>query len=152
MIQSADLHDSLIHYAEVTLTAAQIIDLADTPVTIVAAPGAGKLLEFVSAVLILNHSGTGFTESADNLGFYYDTESGALLSEIVECTGFIDQTADTVTFAVPNGGAATAIAAASAAVNKPIVLANPDGDFADGGTTTSTLLVRCMYRVHSTGL
>jgi len=138
-----------VQFAEVTVSTAQVLDLADTAVTLVAAPGAGKMLVFHQAVLILDYNSIGYTESSDNLAVYYDTESGAQASEVIECTGFIDQTADTITFAVPNGGAATVLAAATGLANKALVLANPNDDFAAGN---SPVRVKVWYSTIETGL
>lgn len=149
--EALPLDGGATQYAETSIAAAAILDLADTPVELVPAPGAGKVLEFLGAVLFLDHAGTGFAESADNLVINYENEAGAAASEVIECTGFIDQTADTMTIAVPNGGAATAIVAKAACENKALVLVNPDGDFTDAGTTTSVLRVKTSYRVHVTG-
>src|SRR3990172_408251 len=78
--------DPAIHNTRVQFTAAQILDLADTPVESVPAPGAGKYLHFLSAVLMLDHAGTGFAETADNLEIHYENEAGAAASAVVECT------------------------------------------------------------------
>ena len=113
-----------------------------------AAPGAGKMLDFRSAVLMLDHAGTGFAEADDNLVINYENEAGAAASAAIECTGFIDQTADTVMWATP----ATATARAKTAVeNKALVLVNPNDDFTDAGTTTSVLRVKTNYVTLSTG-
>lgn len=50
-----------IRYERIELTAAEILLLHTTPKTLVAAPGAGKVLEFVSAALFLDHGGTAYT-------------------------------------------------------------------------------------------
>lgn len=141
--------DTSVQVARVQLTAAQILDLADTPVELVAAPGAGKYLEFLGAVLMLDHAGTGFAETADNLEVHYENEAGAAASAVIEMTGFIDQVADTLIEARP---LATAVARAKTAVeNKALVLTNINDDFTDAGTTTSVLRVATRYRVLSTG-
>jgi hypothetical protein len=132
----------------VTITAAEVIALKAAPKTLVAAPGAGKMLEFVSAVLLLDHAGTGFTENADNCTINYTDGSGVVASQTIESTGFIDQTADTATNVLPK---INVIAAATAIANKALVLYNPNDEFADGGTTTSVIRAKVTYRVHSTG-
>lgn len=142
------LDEALIQYTTVSIAAAAIIDLADTPVTLVAAPGAGKYLELVSAVLFLDHAGTGFAESADNLEIHYENEAGAAATGVIEMTGFINQTADTLLHVLPLSPVARA---KTAVENKALVLTNIDGDFTDAGTTTSVLRVRTAYRVHATG-
>lgn len=132
--------------ATVVLTNAQIKDLADTPVSAVPTPGAGFYLEFVSALLELNAGANVLTETADNLQFRYENEAGAAASEVIECTGFIDQAADTVMRAIP---ATAAAAATTALANKPIVLCNMNDDFAGNAANDATLRVEVEYRVHA---
>ena len=70
-----------------------------------------------------------------------------LASQAIECTGFIDQTADTMTNALAK---IDAIAAKTACENKALVLHNTgDGEF--GGSGGSALRVKVAYRVHTTG-
>lgn len=142
------LASTLVRVAAVSLTAAQILDLADTPITLVAAPGAGQYLELVSAVLLLDHAGDGFAEDADNLEIHYENEAGAAATAAIEMTGFIDQVADTVLGVLPLAPVARA---KTAVENKALVLTNINDDFTDSGTTTSVLRVRTAYRTHPTG-
>ncbi len=136
-----------VQVAEVSLTATQVKALRATPITLVAAPGAGKVIEFLSAVLILDATATAFTESDDNMAIKYNNGSGVAVSDTIEATGFIDQTADTMTRAVP---VKDAIVAASAAANKALVLHNTgDGEY---GTGTGTLKVKISFRVWDTDL
>lgn len=136
-----------IQYAAVSIAAAAVATLRATPVTLVAAPGAGKILEFVSAELILDWVTPGFTETTDNLAIRYTDGSGTIVSQAIEMTGFIDQVADTRTNALPK---IDAISAKTASENKALVLHNTgDGEF--GGSGGSALRVKVAYRVHATG-
>lgn len=139
-----------VQMAEVSIAAAAIATLRATPVTLVAAPGAGFMLQFHNAVLLLDYTTPGFTESADNLVINWGTSSPVSASETIEMTGFIDQTADSVTVAVPDGGAATAIGAATKFANLPLVLFN-SGDGEYGGSGGSALRVKTWYSVIPTG-
>ena len=135
----------------VRLTSAQVKALRATPQTIAPAPGAGMIAEFVHARLALDYGGTNvFTETADNLAFKYTDGSGAQVSQDIETTGFLDQSADTVTFAQAKNDA---IVAASACVNKAIVLHNiGDGEFAGNAGADNALLVKLVYRIERSRL
>jgi len=136
-------------YAEVSLTNAEIKALRATPKTLVAAPGAGKYLEFAGAVLFLDYGSNALTESADNLAVRYTDGSGTIVSQAIEATGFIDQTADTATNALPK---IDAIAAKSACENKALVLHNTgDGEYAGNAAADTVMRVKVAYRVHTTG-
>lgn len=146
-VTSAKLDEGTIQIAEVSIAAAAVATLRATPVTLVAAPGAGKVLYFISAVLLLDYTAPGFTETADNLAVKYENGSGAAASQAIEMTGFIDQTADTITTAMAK---IDAIVAAASAVNKALVLHNTgDGEFAGSGG--SALRLKVAYRVITTG-
>ena len=142
------LPETTIQYAETSHTAAQTRALRATPRELVPAPGAGKYIEFLSAQLFLDYSGAAMSEDSDNLAVKFDSGSGEAVSETIETTGFIDQTADTVTNAVNKKDT---IVAASASVNKKLVLHNTgSGEFGSAGTPTSVLRVKVAYRVHTT--
>jgi len=149
-MDSARASDGTLFYiqeatVDLAFTAAQVQALRATPQTLVAAPGSGYFLEFLSAWLMLDYAANAFTEFADNLQVKYTNGSGPAASQAIECTGFIDQTADTYTNALPKVD--TIVAAASLA-DKALVLHNTgDGEF--GGTgCNSVLRVRVRYRIH----
>ncbi len=138
-----------LRYAEVTLTNAQIKALRATPVTLVAAPGAGRILEFIAAVFLLDYGSNALTETADNLQVKYNNGSGAAASETIEMTGFIDQTADTMTTARAK---VDVIVAKSGCENQALVLHNTgDGEFGGNAGNDTTMRVKVAYRVHQTG-
>lgn len=146
-VTSAKLDVSTIQYAEVSITNAQMLALRATPKELVAAPGAGKVLEFVSAVLLFDYTGA-YTETADNMAVKYNDGSGAAVSETIEATGFVDATADTMTTARAK---LDAIVAKSGSENKALVLHNTgDGEYG-GGNASNAIRVKVAYRVHTTG-
>ena len=127
--------------ARVTIPTASVLDLADTPYQLVAAPGAGRILYFEGALLQLDYNTVQYTENADNLDVRYTAEAGVAVSTVIECTGFIDQAADTFARALP---VLNAITANSAGENAALVLVNPNDDFAAGN---SPLIVDTYYRI-----
>ena len=135
----------VLETATVDLTNAEIKDLADTPVELVAAQGAGTVIEFVSAVFILDYGSNVLVESADNLVIEYDDGDAAAVSETIEMTGFIDQSADTITFAIAKKDP---IDASADIVNKNLALVNTSGDFTGNATNDTVIRVITSYRVH----
>lgn len=141
-VGSTDIEDSPYASREVSLTSAQILALATTPVELVPAPGAGKVLQFLGALLILDYGTIAYTESADNLTINYTDESGLTASEVIETTGFIDQTNDEMITAVP-------VKDIVPVANAALVLSNENDQFAAGD---GVMRVKIIYAVHSTGL
>jgi hypothetical protein len=129
--------------AIVTLTTGQVKLLNTTPVTLVAAPGAGKALILDEATLLLDYvepKYDGIAEGED-LNIRYTNGSGVLVAT-VEATGFMDQEADTLRH----------VKAASAAdfapvANAALVLFMATGNIATG---SSILKVRVRYHVVDT--
>lgn len=143
---SQDISENWLRVATVTIATGDVLLLATTPYQLVAAPGAGKFIEFISAQLILDYNSVAYTESGDNMAIRYTNGSGVIVSQAIESTGFIDQSADTITCALPK---IDAIVAAAGAVNQALVLDNTGTDFAAGN---SPLIVKVAYRIITTGL
>jgi hypothetical protein len=136
---------SLPQYVSVTLTNAQIKNLRATPISMIAAPGANLMIDFLSAELLLIAGVNALTESAANLGFKFTNGSGVQVSDTVECTGFIDQTVNTITSARRG---LDSIVAATAAANAALVLHNTGaGEFGGNVAADATMKVRVLYRV-----
>lgn len=139
--------EGFLQYADVTLDSDQVKALATTQITLVAAQGAGTTILFMGAVLKLDYGGTNaFAEDADNLTIKYTDDSGAAVSQAIEMTGFIDQTADTYTNALP---VINSIAAATAAENQPLVLDNINDNITGNAGDDNALVVRTYYLVQS---
>jgi len=140
------LAETTIKYATVNITNAQIKGLRASPKELVAAQGANKIIEFVSAVLFLDYGANVLTESADNMAVRYENTTGALASQAIEATGFIDAAADTLTNALPK---IDAIVAAASGLNKALVLHNTgDGEYAGNVGADTVMKVKVAYRVH----
>lgn len=133
-------------YADVTLTSTEIKALATTPIELVAAPAAGASLLFMGALFKLNYGSNVFTEGGDNLGIKFTNAAGFQVSNTIETTGFIDQSADTQTNAIP---AADAIVASASAEAAALVLDNLGSNIAGNAADDSTLTVRTYYLVQS---
>ena len=131
-----------VQTAKVTIANADVKKLKGTPYTLVAAPGAGKMIEFLSATLVHDYATAAFQESADNLAIRFTNGSGAIVSDTIETTGWLDQTADTATSAILKKDA---IVATASAINKALVLHNTgDDEFATGG---GAIVAYVRYRV-----
>jgi hypothetical protein len=146
-VTSAKLDVSTIQIATGTITNAQMLALRATPKTLVAAPGAGKVLEFVSLALFFDYTAA-YTESADNMAVKYTDGSGVAVSQDIEATGFVTATADTATFALPK---VDPIVAKTGADNAILCLHNTgDGEYG-GGNAANVVRFSCQYRVHAAG-
>lgn len=135
-----------VKVAEVAISNAEIKALRATPKTLVAAPGSGKVLEFIGAVLIHDYGTNVLTEAGDNLGIKYTNGSGAQVSTDIEATGFVDAAADTIINVIPQKDV---IAVANAA----LVLHNIGaGEFGGNAANDTVWRAKIAYRVWSTGL
>lgn len=147
----SDLEDGLVadgavQWAQVAIASAAALAIRATPVTLVAAPGAGKIAEFLGMVLILDATATAYVEGGNNLAVRYENGSGAKVSDDIEATGFADQTADTMTTARPK---ADAIVAKTVCENKALVLHNIGGS--EWTTGTGVFRAKVAYRVIPSG-
>lgn len=140
---SGGISDSQDAVESVTLTAAQVKLLNTTPITLVAAPGAGKALMLLDAVLFLDYATAAYDGIAagEDLNIRYTDGSGALLATI-ETDPFLTATADAVRYVQP-----TTTAAVTPVANAPLVLFMATGNIATGD---SPLKVRVRYRVIDT--
>lgn len=73
------------------LTAAQLKALRATPVSLIAAPGAGKAIQVLAVTLHYNFLTTPFTINTGKLRLFYGTTASGLPLFADQATGFIDQ-------------------------------------------------------------
>lgn len=139
------LAETAIRYAQVNVSSAEILALNATPKTLVAAPGAGKVLEFISATAILDYNSAAYAGigSTEDLVIRFTGTSGAIVSTTLETTGFLDQTSDQIR---THKAIATDLVPVA---NSPLVLHMLNGEVTTGN---SPIRYKVAYRVHTTGL
>lgn len=142
-IHSDDINPNVVQYAEVAVSVAEMLALRATPKTLVAAPGSGYVLEFISATFIFDYAAV-FTDSSDDIVVRFTDGSGAIASTTLDVTGLLDNAADGVRTLKAITTDLTPVA------NSPLVLHNiGNGEW---GGTGSPCRVKVVYRVHATGL
>lgn len=124
-LTTESIDQNLVKRAVVTLSSAQLLGMFAAPVTLIAAPGAGKTIVLEKAILTLS-SGTAYA-SGGNISIKYASaaDATAVLAAAV-------LTAGTATTTIRNGADGTA------SVNTALQLTNASGAFTTG-TQTGTL-------------
>lgn len=149
-VTSAKLDPTTVQYAEVAITSAAIVATAAgglshaDGVPLVASPGAGKVLEFLSAVLIYDYAGAGYG-GGDPLTINY--AGGSAISSAVAAANSLGAGADKIVQFVPLAVNANAMAAATG-----LNLVTASGTDWTLGSATGVVRVKVAYRVHTTGL
>lgn len=138
--------------ATVTLTNAQMLALRATPITVIAAPGAGKWIQVLGGSLIFDRTAA-YTESTDNLALRYVNGSGSKASADIEATGFVDASGDAITNILPLAQLSTSPLTTAGEISNALVCIHNigDGEFG-GGNAANTVKVIVDYVVRTTGL
>jgi hypothetical protein len=137
--------------ATISLSNADIKALATTPITLAAAPGANKWLEFVSAVLILNYGSEVLAEPSapDDLAIRYINGSGILVATW-DTTPFITINQDALINVFPAFfGTSAGTVVTGNLVNKPLVLVNTGTDYTGNASEDTTMQIEIVYRLHT---
>lgn len=132
-----DFEDGPLRSLEGTIPTASVLTLNSAPVELVPAPGAGKVLQFLGLILILDYSGVAYAN-----GGAVAVQSGAVIISGTIAATFINGTADGVKQMVP-------ITDVVLAPNTALTLKAATADFITG---TSPLRYKIFYAVHDTGL
>lgn len=82
------IYERVIH-----IPSSEVLTLFSIPKVIVPAQGAGKVIEFISAVLFLDYGTTQYI-TAGNLRFHMAT-TGTIVSDQIDTGDFMDEAADT---------------------------------------------------------
>lgn len=128
------LEHELELYKDVTLTAAQLDTLAATPVSLIAAPGSGKLLLVSKVIGFLDFNSAAYAGSSEVLSIRYTNGSGSLICAFSETT-FLEASAD--------AWEAPAMPVCNPVVNAAVV-ATANADFTTGD---SPIYLRLYYRI-----
>jgi hypothetical protein len=144
-VGSAAIADSVLKVDKVTLTADEIVgtDAGDighaSGATLVAAPGAGKVLEFVSAVLSYTHDTADYTGGGDDNVIQLGTTT---VSPAIAGADLLEASGDKIAQVTALGDADVALTANSTLNLHGTALTQP-------GTAAGTLDVFITYRVHT---
>ena len=143
-ITSAKLDESIVKYASVEISSAEILALFTTAKELVAAPGTGKVLEFISLTLAYDAGATAYTvTSATNLEVKITDKNGASVSTTQAVAGMIDQATDQLRALDKLEASVTPVP------NAPLCLALGGANPTAGN---GTIHAKVAYRVHATGL
>ena len=129
---------------KVRVSSAELLALATTAKELIPAPGANKVLEFVSAV-IKHNARTAYAEPSapDEMVVQYSGVQDACSA--IEDTGCLTETDDEIRIDVANASAMAQTVDLEALKNTSLVLFNSGGNWTTG---TGTVDVRINYRVH----
>lgn len=138
-VQASQLANDVLQYAQVTLSSAQILALNTTPISLVAAPGSGKVILPVSLYATLTYVSATYSANAAGFTVRYTNASGA--STAMTLTQAFVQSSASAMFAIVAG--ATAI---TPVANAAIVVY---ADTANPTTGDSAIKIQIYYRVVS---
>lgn len=127
----------MVYEKIVELTSAEILALYTTPKELVEAPGAGKVIEFMSACLFLDHGGTDYAAGGD---LVIQTITGNVaVSDVSPAAEFMNLSADAYEIIQALSDST------SVAVNDGLELTNGSANHTTGN---GTVKVSIMYRIH----
>ena len=128
-----DIADLTLKHVKVSLTSAEILALNTTPKSIVAAPGAGKVIRVLSAVMRLNFVTQAYTSNVVSAIQYSGTSTNIISNSVIGAseTTISEQLASTSVSYTP---------ATSDPANKAIVLKATAGDPTTGDCTLDVYL------------
>jgi hypothetical protein len=129
-----------LQYSTVTLTAAQVRTLNATPVQIVAAPGAGKVLVPVICYGLLTSDGTPFAAPfpVGSISIAYNSTNAATA---FSSNAFVTATSDVYSWATQSTLSTAGGIAKASVQNVPLTLKNFNTEFTGGGNSTITVVL-----------
>jgi len=138
---------SELRVAKATLTSAQVLALFATPITVLAAPGAGKAI-VVERIKAVTAGGTAYAGIAAGEDFAVRyTDASGTIQAVLETTGWLDQTTAQVRTTKPSGAAGTALVIFTPVANAALVAHMLVGEITTGDYS---ILLTIYYRVINT--
>lgn len=134
MLLGLDTNPYIYSYADTTITTAQVLALNTTPITLVAAPGAGLVLVVKALYSSITYNSVAYVCNAAGLSARYTDGSGAVTAVLTQA--FCQASASALQY-VP-----AAVTALTPVANAPIVLA---AGSANPTTGNSAIKVRVFY-------
>ncbi len=126
-----------IEYKSVRLTSAEILAMYTTPKALLDAPGAGKVIEFLSAVFFLDHGGTDY--AAGGAAVIQTVTGNTAVSDAIAAGTLINVSADAYVVAQ------VLSAEVALDVNQGLELTNASAVHTTGN---GILIVNVAYRIH----
>lgn len=142
-LNSASLDLTMLQYLTVPLTLAQLIANNTVPTPLLAAQGAGTMIEVVSLTLDLVRGAAAFSGGGAVAAYLGTDSTGVLATATIASTVFTTFAASQII----RVAGAQAVAASTTVLNKGLVFTNPSADFTVG--TGATGIIKLVYRVHS---
>ena len=130
-----------IFVAKTSLTNAQVLALNSTPVTVVAAPGSGKVVDVIGVLLSFDYTAA-YTSGSDLRLWYGSRTAGSAASSAITVSGFIVSVSADTTVRVAGTPENTVMAA-----NTAVVIQQINGTAFGGGNASNGVTVQVLYRV-----
>ena len=147
-VGSAELAETVLKYTTVTLTATEIVGTAAGDIghasgaTLLAAPGAGKVVELISAVLIYDFDTAAYTGGGNDIVI---KQGSTTLTTPIASADLLGAAGDKIVQVNP-------LSASDQALTENTGLSLTATAFTQPGTAAGVLRVKLVYRVHTTGL
>lgn len=134
---------------ETTLTAAQVKALHTTPITLVPAPGMGRILEYLSSVWFHEYGGSNIFTGAGSMAVaWYDGSGFVDGSETILHDNFLELSLNTIS--VPNRSSGDLPTLQTQLENVPLVIYS-SGAVTGNAANDNVVRIRVRYAIHETG-
>jgi hypothetical protein len=143
-LTSASWND--VYTTTVTVSSAELLDLFNTPKTLIAAPAAGSYISIRSYAMLYDYGGTAYANTGNNLQLRYTNAAGVQVDPNMFASGFLDATVDRL-YENPFQGSLGS-QAASAIVAQPLVLIYASSNLTTGN---GVLRIYITYQIITTG-
>lgn len=133
------LDQNLTRYADVTIAHAAILTLGASPVTLVAAPGAGYFIDPVSVILYYDYNTAAYTLAAETVDVEYGSNATVLAAVL--------SNAELVGAADVRKNMRIAVATLAPVENSKLQLTTSGNTNPGGGNASASIKVRVYYRI-----